>query len=205
VQAGFAGGEYVDALVQVPVGGAAGDRVVGGELGQAGAVEEPAQDEYRLREAAQRPGALVGAQIAASEMQQAGQVLVDDNFYRGLACLSWNSTVSGVSHVDSHRPSRQSCWEWLNVLPQRHKGRTLSLNLIHLVIDRDEEDQWKVPMLNGLPVTGCWAVGPTAAAATVRGCSRPQTEAFSFKGQSGSNRRSVNSLRMKPWSRSLAR
>jgi len=47
--------EGVDALVQVPVGRRAADLVVGGQLGQPGAVTEPAQYQHHLPVAAHRP------------------------------------------------------------------------------------------------------------------------------------------------------
>jgi hypothetical protein len=58
-------GEHVDALVQVPVGRRGADPVVDGQLGQPGAVEEPAQHQHRLPIAAQRPPPTSGAAAAA--------------------------------------------------------------------------------------------------------------------------------------------
>ena len=46
-----------DDLVQVPVGGGAGDAVIVGQRVRAGAVAEPAQSRDRLQEAGQRPAA----------------------------------------------------------------------------------------------------------------------------------------------------
>src|SRR3954462_3916668 len=66
------GGEDVDALVQIAVDGRGADRVVGGQLGQPGAVDEPAQDQHRLPVAAQRAASGAGAASAAFGGQQAG-------------------------------------------------------------------------------------------------------------------------------------
>lgn len=56
---------HVDAFVQVVVAGGAADGVVGGQLGHAGAVQEPADDQHRLFEAAQRPAAGTGTAAEA--------------------------------------------------------------------------------------------------------------------------------------------
>jgi hypothetical protein len=66
------GCEYPDALVQVGVGGGAADRVVDGQLLDPSAVQEPADDQDRLLEAAQGPGAAAGAAPQAFTAQQAG-------------------------------------------------------------------------------------------------------------------------------------
>jgi hypothetical protein len=63
LQARGLAGEDVDAFVQVVVGGGFADPVVGGKLFDSGAVKEPADDQDRLLETAQRPG--VGAGAAA--------------------------------------------------------------------------------------------------------------------------------------------
>lgn len=72
-KAGSMSGEHVDPFVQVSVDGLGADGVVGGELGDASAVDEPAQDQHRLGEAAQRPAAPAGAAPAPLGVQQAGQ------------------------------------------------------------------------------------------------------------------------------------
>ena len=66
-------GQDVDALVQIVVGGGTADAVVDGQLSKAGAVEKPSQDEYRLLEAAQRPGPGTSAAPLAFGLQQSGQ------------------------------------------------------------------------------------------------------------------------------------
>jgi hypothetical protein len=65
-QPGGLSGQSVDALVQVAVGRRAADPVVGGQLGQPGAVDKPAQDQHRLSITAQRPLAGSGATAARS-------------------------------------------------------------------------------------------------------------------------------------------
>src|SRR5262249_19165898 len=57
VQARGPGGEHVDALVQIVVGGGLDDRVIAGQLAHTGTVEEPADHQNRLLETAQRAGA----------------------------------------------------------------------------------------------------------------------------------------------------
>jgi hypothetical protein len=64
-QARGLGGEDVDAFVEVVVGGGLADAVVACQLGQSGAVEEPADDQDRLFEAAQRPGSRAGTAALA--------------------------------------------------------------------------------------------------------------------------------------------
>jgi len=64
-------GEHVDAFVQIVVGRCLADRVVGGKLREAGAVAEPADDQDRLFEAAQGPGAGAGSAPQAFGVQQA--------------------------------------------------------------------------------------------------------------------------------------
>ncbi len=60
-EVGCLGGQDVDAFVEVGVGGALADVVVGGELAYPGAVQEPAQYQDGLPERAQcaPPGLLV--------------------------------------------------------------------------------------------------------------------------------------------------
>jgi hypothetical protein len=70
VQVRSLGGQHRDALVQVAVGGGAGDLVVTAEPRGVGAVPEPAQHQHRLPEAGQRPGALAGATAAALGARQ---------------------------------------------------------------------------------------------------------------------------------------
>jgi hypothetical protein len=62
-------------LVEVAVGGGDRQAAVAGELGNAGTVDEPAQDEHRLPETAQRTPALAGSGHDAVIAQQSGQVL----------------------------------------------------------------------------------------------------------------------------------
>ena len=69
------GCEHLQSLVEAAVGGGEADAVVAGELGHAGAVDEPAQDQHRLPEAGQRAAALTGTQLDPSRMQELGQVL----------------------------------------------------------------------------------------------------------------------------------
>jgi hypothetical protein len=64
------GGEGVDALVQIPVGRRAADPIVGGQLGQPGAVEKPAQQKQRLPVAAQRTPTPAGATTSPFGGQQ---------------------------------------------------------------------------------------------------------------------------------------
>jgi hypothetical protein len=71
-QPGCGRGQGVDALVQVPVGRRAADGVVGGQLGQPGAVEKSAQDQHRLPVTAQRPAPTPRASATALGGQQAG-------------------------------------------------------------------------------------------------------------------------------------
>ncbi|MDQ0946139.1 hypothetical protein QFZ24_000062 [Streptomyces phaeochromogenes] len=61
--------------MQVAVGGRGRDAVVAGELGDTRAVDEPAQDQYRLLEDAQGPGAFAGPEPLAVAAQQPGEVL----------------------------------------------------------------------------------------------------------------------------------
>ena len=70
-QPGCCGGEHVDAFVQEAVGRRVADGVVGGQLGQSGAVEEPAQHQDCLPVAAQRPLPATGASSPAFGGQQA--------------------------------------------------------------------------------------------------------------------------------------
>jgi len=51
-------GEHVDGFVQVAVGGRGAELVVGGELGDPGAVEEPAQHQHGVAVTPQRAPAL---------------------------------------------------------------------------------------------------------------------------------------------------
>jgi hypothetical protein len=70
-----AGGQDGQPFVEVAVGGGDRQAVVASELGQSGAVEEPAQHEHPLAEAAQRAPALAGSGRDAVIAQQSGQVL----------------------------------------------------------------------------------------------------------------------------------
>src|SRR5262249_25618970 len=70
---GGQGGEHVDTLVQAGVRGGQGDGVVGGQLSDAGGVQEPAQHEHGLAKRAQRAGASAGAALHAACVQQRGQ------------------------------------------------------------------------------------------------------------------------------------
>jgi len=65
VQARAVCSEHADAFVQVPVGRGGADRVVRGQLRHSCAVEEPAQQEHGLGEAAQRTAAATGASSLA--------------------------------------------------------------------------------------------------------------------------------------------
>jgi hypothetical protein len=69
-QSGRRRGEGVDALVQIAVGRRAADGVVGGQLGQPGAVDKPTEQQHRLPVAAQRPPPASGAAAAALGGQQ---------------------------------------------------------------------------------------------------------------------------------------
>ncbi len=60
VQRGLAGGQDVDAFVEVAVGRRRADRVVRGQLYQPGVVQEPPQHQDRLLEAAQGASATAG-------------------------------------------------------------------------------------------------------------------------------------------------
>lgn len=72
----------------------AGDGVAAGQLCQPGAIE-PAQDQYRLSEAGQRPGSGAGATSAGSRR---------DHFYRD-SLFPLHRNPCGVSHQDT-RPAR---------------------------------------------------------------------------------------------------
>lgn len=67
-------------LVEVAVGGGGRHPVVAGELGEAGAVDEPAQDEHRLTEAAQRTPAIAGSGRDAVIAQQPARCSAVDRF-----------------------------------------------------------------------------------------------------------------------------
>jgi hypothetical protein len=69
-QPGCALGQHVDAFVQVAVGRRAADGVVGGQLRQPGAVEQPAQHQHGLPVAAQRSALGPGATSAPVGGQQ---------------------------------------------------------------------------------------------------------------------------------------
>lgn len=61
------GGQHVDALVQVPVGGGLGQSVIGGQGCYAGAVAVPAQHQFRLGPGRARPlerAQIVGLAVA---------------------------------------------------------------------------------------------------------------------------------------------
>jgi hypothetical protein len=73
VHARGAGGEHVDRLVEVVVGGGGADRVVGGQLAEAGVAWEPAQCEHRLVERAQCPCARARADRASPLVEQSGE------------------------------------------------------------------------------------------------------------------------------------
>ncbi|GAA5179076.1 hypothetical protein GCM10023322_07970 [Rugosimonospora acidiphila] len=99
-------GEHVDALVQVVVGGALGDPVVGGELADTGVVREPAQHKHRLRERAQCPGVAPGADLGAMLLQQPGQEphgLPPDGQgggeHDGIVCKTGHGKASGTRQV----------------------------------------------------------------------------------------------------------
>jgi hypothetical protein len=97
-QPGCGRGEDVDALVQMPVGRRGADPVVGGQLGQPGAVEEPAQDQHRLAVAAQRPPPASGASAPALGGQQAGHEQhggLPDREHGGVADRIGHSRTSG--------------------------------------------------------------------------------------------------------------
>src|SRR5437660_6340557 len=68
------GGENGDALVEVGVRGGLADGVVHGQLFDAGAIEEPADDQDRLLEAAQGAAVLTGTPAQPFGVQQAGEV-----------------------------------------------------------------------------------------------------------------------------------
>src|SRR5690606_21801781 len=74
VQAGSLRGKHVDALLQVVIARGLADLVVPDQLADPGAVEEPAQDQHRLLEAAQHPAAPSGATPEAFGVKQTGQV-----------------------------------------------------------------------------------------------------------------------------------
>lgn len=80
-------GEHVDPLVQVSVDGLGADGVVGGEPGDAGAIDEPAQDQHRLGEAAQRPAAPCGYRAGAAR-RAAGRTGTAPSL---AACRAWRS------------------------------------------------------------------------------------------------------------------
>lgn len=67
------GGEHSDAFVQVGVSGRAAELVVDGELGDPGAVEQPAQHQDRLPVAAQRPGSGSGPESSPFGVQETGE------------------------------------------------------------------------------------------------------------------------------------
>lgn len=73
MQTGRAGGEHVDALVQVVVAGRDTDLVVGGELPHPGAVEKPAQHQDRLIAGGYGTGAGPGSPPRALSDQKPGQ------------------------------------------------------------------------------------------------------------------------------------
>jgi hypothetical protein len=64
-QPGRRRGQHVDALVQIAVGRRGADPVVGGQLGQPGAIEKPTQQQHRLPIAAQRPPPATGTAATA--------------------------------------------------------------------------------------------------------------------------------------------
>src|SRR5690606_7917056 len=72
-QAQGRGGEDFEAFPQVVIGGSRGQVVVGGELGDAGAVDEEPEHEHRLRPGRQSPGAFPGADGAAVGGETAGE------------------------------------------------------------------------------------------------------------------------------------
>jgi len=67
--------QHGKSLVQVAVGGGGRDAVVPGELGDPGAVDEPAQHQHRLPEDAQRTGAPASAEPLAMGAQQLCEML----------------------------------------------------------------------------------------------------------------------------------
>lgn len=75
VQVGCLIGQDVDDLVDVAVGGGAGDAVVAAEGGPVGAVAKPVQSHHRLRKAGQRPRTRAGAQSPAFGRQQLGEMV----------------------------------------------------------------------------------------------------------------------------------
>src|SRR3954471_1996462 len=68
-------GQDGDDLVEVAVTSGAGDSVIAGQRGDIDVLAEPAQTQYRLVEAGQRPAGPAGAASAAFGVQQSAQVL----------------------------------------------------------------------------------------------------------------------------------
>jgi hypothetical protein len=73
VQARGSGGQDVDRLVRVPVGGGLADLVVDRELRDSGAVDEPAQHQHGLAVAVQCPSAVPGSAAGPLTCEKAGQ------------------------------------------------------------------------------------------------------------------------------------
>lgn len=69
------GGEHVDALVQIPVGGGDRDTGVTGQGGERRVLAEPAQHEHRLAKWRQGTAAASGTSLAPAGVQQSGQIL----------------------------------------------------------------------------------------------------------------------------------
>jgi hypothetical protein len=105
-------GEHVDGLVQEAVGRGRAEPIVGGELGDPGAVEKPAQHHDRLPVAAQRAAASPGPATDPLSGEQAGQERDGGSPSRGYvrhdrpdrSPLTAGTHVTG--YVAAHPPAR---------------------------------------------------------------------------------------------------
>ncbi|WP_394805494.1 hypothetical protein [Streptomyces althioticus] len=74
-QGGRLGLQGVDSFVQVAVAGALREPVVAGELGDAGAVDEPAQHHHRLAERGEQPGRTARTAVPAISRRETYQTV----------------------------------------------------------------------------------------------------------------------------------
>jgi hypothetical protein len=127
------GGEYLDDLVDVAVGGRSGDAVIPPESGRVGAVAEPSQRQGGLPEAGQRPAALGGGSPAAFGSQQPGDMAYEfpgdiergtigdhvELSVEGRSCGE-TSSIGSSTPVSGHSDPSACLSRWCRLCPLMH-------------------------------------------------------------------------------------